>query len=248
MVYGLVDGGAFDVNGQTTGILIVLMFGAGTDYCLLLVSRYREELREYEDEHEAMAHATERTAPAIVSAGGTVFAAMLVLTLADLKSTQSMGPVLALGVAVTLLAGLTLLPAVLSVLGRRAFWPSVPRVGSEQKKPVDVWRKVGHFVHDNAPVATIVCVPVLAVGALGNLHRPRQPRLRRGLPQRPGLDPRPGGDRRGAFGRAGRRHQRGRRQRPANVEAVTAAAQESDAVVTAQPVSVSEDGELARST
>ena len=168
-VYGLVEADAFKVNGQTTGILIVLMFGAGTDYCLLIVSRYREELRQYEDKHEAMAHATERTAPALLSAGGTVFAAMLVLTLADLKSTQSMGPVLALGIAVTLLAGLTLLPAVLSALGRGAFWPSVPRVGSEQKKPVDVWRKVGHFVHDNAPVATIVCLLVLAAGALGNL-------------------------------------------------------------------------------
>ena len=144
------------------------MFGAGTDYCLLIVSRYREELRQYDDKHEAMAHATERTAPALLSAGGTVFAAMLVLTLADLKSTQSMGSVLALGVAVTLLAGLTLLPAVLSALGRGAFWPSVPRVGSEQKKPVDVWRKIGHFVHDNAPVATIACLAILALGALGN--------------------------------------------------------------------------------
>jgi putative drug exporter of the RND superfamily len=168
-VYGLVKAGTFDVNGQTTGILIVLMFGAGTDYCLLIVSRFREELRTYEDRHEAMAHSTERTAPAVLSAGGTVFAAMLVLTLADMKSTQSMGPVLALGIAVTLLAGLTLLPAVLSLLGRRAFWPSVPRVGSEQSKPLDVWRRVGHLVHDHAPMATIVCVGVLGLGALGNL-------------------------------------------------------------------------------
>jgi putative drug exporter of the RND superfamily len=168
-VYGLVDAGAFDVNSQTTGILIVLMFGAGTDYCLLIVARYRDELRTYEDKHEAMAHATERTAPAMLSAGATVFASMLVLALADLQSTQSMGPVLALGIAVTLLAGITLLPAVLSALGRRAFWPSVPRVGSEQAKPMDVWRRVGHLVHDHAPIATIVCLLVLAAGALGNL-------------------------------------------------------------------------------
>jgi RND superfamily putative drug exporter len=246
MVYGLVDGGAFDVNGQTTGILIVLMFGAGTDYCLLIVSRYREELREYEDKHEAMAHATERTAPAIVSAGGTVFAAMLVLALADLKSTQSMGPVLALGVAVTLLAGLTLLPAVLSALGRGAFWPSVPRIGSEQSKPLDVWRRVGHLVHDNAPVATIVCVAVLAIGALGNLT------------DRGNLD----------FGEGFRNDPDSTRGQevideelsagqvavtnvvvendPANVQAVTEAVQGSDAVDTAQLVSVSDDGELAR--
>ena len=62
-VYGLVEAGALEVNGQTTSLLIVLMFGAGTDYCLLIVSRYREELRRFEDKHEAMAHATERTGP-----------------------------------------------------------------------------------------------------------------------------------------------------------------------------------------
>ncbi len=84
-VYGLVRSGAIEVNGQSTGILIVLMFGAGTDYCLLIVSRFREELRRTEDKHAAMAHAAERTGPAILSAGGTVFAAMLVLTLADFK-------------------------------------------------------------------------------------------------------------------------------------------------------------------
>ncbi|HYH61222.1 MAG TPA: MMPL family transporter, partial [Solirubrobacterales bacterium] len=91
-VYGLVQAGAIEVNGQTTALLIVLMFGAGTDYCLLIVSRYREELRLIEDKHEAMARATERTAPAILSAGATVIASMLVLTLADFKATQTLGP------------------------------------------------------------------------------------------------------------------------------------------------------------
>ena len=154
-VYGLVEAGAFEVNGQTTSLLIVLMFGAGTDYCLLIVSRYREELRRFEDKHEAMAHATERTAPAILSAGATVFAAMLVLTLADFKATQTMGPVLALGIAIMLLAGLTLLPALLSALGRNAFWPSIPRHGSEQAAPLGIWRRIGHFVHDHPNFALI---------------------------------------------------------------------------------------------
>ena len=245
-VYGLVEAGAFDVNGQTTGILIVLMFGAGTDYCLLIVSRYREELRTYEDKHEAMAHATERTAPALVSAGGTVFAAMLVLALADLKSTQSMGPVLALGIAVTLLAGLTLLPAILSALGRGAFWPSVPRVGSEQSKPLDVWRRVGHMVHDRAPLATILCLAILVIGALGNFT------------DRGNLD----------FGEGFRNDPDSTRGQEVideqlsagqvavtNVitdntvdpkESVTEALTSSDDVETAQEVSVSVDGELAR--
>src|SRR5512143_2383642 len=170
-VYGLVKSGALEVYGQTTGILIVLMFGAGTDYCLLIVSRFREELRRTEDKHAAMAQAASRTGPAILSAGGTVFAAMLVLTLADFKATQTMGPVLALGIAVMLVAGLTLLPAVLSILGRRAFWPAVPTIGSEQRR-ASGWRRTGHLVHARPLPILLVCVVVLAVGSLGNLqHR-----------------------------------------------------------------------------
>jgi RND superfamily putative drug exporter len=169
LVYGLVQAGAVEVNGQTTSLLIVLMFGAGTDYCLLIVSRYREELRNCEDKHVAMAHATERTGPAILSAGGTVVAAMLVLALADFKATQTMGPVLALGVAIMLLAGLSLLPALLSILGRRAFWPAIPRYGTEQRAPLGAWRRIGHFVHERPMFALSISVAILLLGSLGNL-------------------------------------------------------------------------------
>ena len=168
---GLSSRGRSRSTARRTGILIVLMFGAGTDYCLLIVSRFREELRRTEDKHLAMAHAAERTGPAILSAGGTVFASMLVLTLADFKATQTMGPVLALGIAVMLLAGLTLLPAVLSILGRRAFWPAVPTLASEQRR-ASGWRRIGHLVHERPLPVLLVCVVVLAVGSLGNLqHR-----------------------------------------------------------------------------
>ncbi len=169
IVYLLVNSGAFDVNGQTTAILIVLMFGAGTDYALLIVNRYREELRRHADKHDAMAHATERTAPAILSAGGTVIAAMLVLTVADVKSTESMGPVLALGVTIMVLAGLTLLPALLAILGRKSFWPAVPREGSEPKRPFGIWRRIGHLVHDRPYVAMLLTIAVLGAGTFGNL-------------------------------------------------------------------------------
>ncbi len=169
-VYGLVEAGAVEVNGQTTSLLIVLMFGAGTDYCLLIVSRYREELRRFVDKHEAMAHATERTGPAILSAGGTVIASMLVLALADFRATQTMGPVLALGVAVMLLAGLTLLPALLAALGRNSFWPSIPRYGSEQRARVGVWRRVGHFVHERSSLALVISIGILVLGSLGLLQ------------------------------------------------------------------------------
>jgi putative drug exporter of the RND superfamily len=168
--YGLVEAGILEVNGQTTSLLIVLMFGAGTDYCLLIVARYREELREFADKHEAMEHATRRTAPAILSAGGTVVAAMLILTLADFRATQTMGPVLALGIAIMLLAGLTFLPAFLAALGRNAFWPSIPHHGTEQKRPLGIWRRVGHLVHDRPVFAIVASVIFLGLGALGNLE------------------------------------------------------------------------------
>ncbi|MFM7693615.1 MAG: MMPL family transporter, partial [Actinomycetota bacterium] len=133
IVYLIVQGFDLPINGQATGILIILMFGAGTDYCIYLVARYREELRVREDRHDAMQHAVARSGPAILSAGGTVVAAMLVLLFADLSSTRNQGPVLAIGVAVTMLAGLTLLPALLTIVGRRSFWPVVPRFGSEDR-------------------------------------------------------------------------------------------------------------------
>ena len=106
------------VSSNSTSILIVLMFGVGTDYCLLLVSRYREELQRIEDKHGAMGRALRRSGPAILASGLTVTLAMLVLTLADSGNTSSLGPVAAIGVASGMIAGLTLLPALLTAFGR----------------------------------------------------------------------------------------------------------------------------------
>jgi RND superfamily putative drug exporter len=169
IAYGLVAAGLSDVSGQTTAILIVLMFGAGTDYCLLIVARFRDELRRTEDVDAAMARATERTGPAILSAGAIVIAAMLVLTLADFNAMREMGPILALGVAVMVVAGLTLLPAILATLGRRAFWPAVPRVEREAAPVGGLWRSVGRLVGRH-PAATAAAVALtLVAGALGSL-------------------------------------------------------------------------------
>jgi putative drug exporter of the RND superfamily len=167
LTYALVRAGLTDVSGQTTSLLIVLMFGAGTDYCLLIVARFRDELRRTDDVGEAMARATERTGPAILSAGTIVVATMLVLALADFNATREMGPILALGVAVMVAAGLTLLPAILAALGRSAFWPAVPRV--EPAPEPALWRRVSrHVGRHPAPTAAIVTL-VLIAGALGNL-------------------------------------------------------------------------------
>ena len=172
VVYLVVKAFDLPINGQATGILIILMFGAGTDYCIYLIARYREELRVREDRHDAMQHAVARSGPAILSAGGTVVAAMLVLLVADLSSTRNQGPVLAIGVAITMLAGLTLLPALLTIIGRGSFWPAVPRFGSEDRSRRSLYHRVGEFVTHRPVVTVVVVTVVLLVCVLGVLSNP----------------------------------------------------------------------------
>jgi RND superfamily putative drug exporter len=114
------------INGQSGGILPVLVFGAGTDYALLLVSRYREELRRHDSKHEAMQLALRTAGPAIIFSGLTVIAALLVLVLAEVNGTAGLGPIGAMGIFMAMTFMLTMLPAALVVVGRRAFWPFVP--------------------------------------------------------------------------------------------------------------------------
>ena len=169
-IYLLAKSGA-TVSSNGTSILIVLMFGVGTDYCLLLVSRYREELRRIEDKHEAMAVAVRRAGPAILASGLTVSLAMLVLALADAQNTATLGPVAAIGVFAGMIAGLTLLPAVLTMFGRRGFWPrrsSVEYVGAaaEEAHP-GLWRRFGDRVLQRPAAALAITVIVFVGGALG---------------------------------------------------------------------------------
>src|SRR3954462_577342 len=163
-VYGSVEAGATTVSGQSTAILIVLMFGAGTDYCLLTVSRFREELARGGDVDEAMARAAARTGPAILASGGIVVAAMLVLGLADFNATREMGPILALGIAVMIACGLTLLPATLAALGTRAFWPAVPKPSEKERGR---WTRIGRLVRRRPVLLASVSAGILVAGALG---------------------------------------------------------------------------------
>ncbi|GGO31855.1 MMPL family transporter [Microbispora bryophytorum] len=169
LAYGLVAADLTDISGQTTSILVVLMFGAGTDYCLLIVARFRDELRRTRDVEEAMVAAAQRTAPAILSAGAIVVGTMMVLALADFNATREMGPILALGVAIMVCAGLTLLPAVLTALGRRAFWPAVPRLEPESAPAVTFWGRVAGLVHARPGVIAAAVTAVLAAGALAGI-------------------------------------------------------------------------------
>ena len=122
-------------TGQSQAILSILVIGAGTDYALLLVARYREELRRHEDRHEAMAFALHRAAPAILASAATVAVGMLCLSFAELNSTAGLGPVAAIGVAVTMLVMVTLLPALLVICGRWVFWPKRPGVRQPPSRP-----------------------------------------------------------------------------------------------------------------
>jgi RND superfamily putative drug exporter len=161
------------VSSNSTGILVVLMFGVGTDYCLLLVSRYREELHRIGDKHEAMARALRRAGPALLASGCTVVAAMLVLLLADTGSTNALGPVSAIGVAAVLLAGLTLLPALLAIVGRGGFWPRRSAVQCRPEEELErrsgIWRRVGDRVLQRPGLALLATTALFGAFTLGLL-------------------------------------------------------------------------------
>ena len=183
--YGLTELGV-TVNGQSSAIMSILVIGAGTDYALLLVARYREELRRHEDTHEAMQIALRRAGPAIIASGLTVSIALLSLMLAKVNGTAGLGPAGALGVTVAILAMVTFLPAVLTIVGRRPFWPFIPygpdhgvhgrleRRFAARAHAVDethgMWRRVGDYVAAHPKAVGGAGVALLAVMALGLLN------------------------------------------------------------------------------
>jgi RND superfamily putative drug exporter len=164
VIYLLAKHGGLVVNAQSAGILTVLVFGAGTDYALLLVARYREELRSHEDRHEAMALALHRAGPAIIASAATVAVSMLCLLAADMNSTSGLGPVAAIGVIVALLAMVTLFPALLVIFGRWVFWPAIPHVGSPEPTRTGVWSRIGDRV--SRKPRTVWVTTVLVLGGL----------------------------------------------------------------------------------
>jgi RND superfamily putative drug exporter len=139
------------INGQSGGILPVLVFGAGTDYALLLVSRYREELHRHEDKHVAMRVALGAAGPAILASGLTVIVALLTLSLAEVNGTAGLGPIGAMGVLLAMVSMLTMLPALLVIFGRRAFWSplfhTIPHAGDTGSDETHgAWRRIGERI------------------------------------------------------------------------------------------------------
>ncbi len=162
VIYLLTQHANLVVNGQSGGILVVLVLGASTDYALLLVARYREELRRHEDRHQAMAVALRRAGPAIIASGLTVIVGMLCLMAAESNDISGLGPVAAIGVGVGLIAMITLLPALLVVCGRWVFWPIKPRYGSPEPTSRGVWARVGNAISRRPRGVWVVTAVLLA--------------------------------------------------------------------------------------
>ena len=167
VIYLLAAHAGLTVNGLSAGILEVLVFGASTDYALLIVARYREELRRHDHRHPAMATALRRAGPAIIASAATVVVALLTLSVAELNSTKSLGPVLAIGVAVGMFVMITLLPALLVTFPRGVFWPYRPAYGSAEPTHRGMWARVGWSIAPRARITWIITAVILGVLALG---------------------------------------------------------------------------------
>ena len=172
--------GWLSISQQATSIMTVLLFGAGTDYTIFIASRYREELRRNPDAHLALRTAMRGVGEAITSSAGTVILALLTLLLTTLGLYYSLGPSMAIAIAVMLLGGLTLVPALLALLGRAAFWPFMPRYTAEDAAAEvggtaagrGFWGRIAAFVTRRPVISVVGSLALLSVLALGNLGVP----------------------------------------------------------------------------
>ncbi len=163
IIYLLAKNNVIDVNGQSQGILSVLVLGAGTDYALLLISRYREELHHHATPVAAMRAAYRGTFEPIVASGATVALGLLVLLLSDLSGNRGLGPIGAIGVAVAVITMVTLLPAFLVLFGRWIFWPRIPRFDDADSQLTGTWAKVGSLVERRPRRAWVITGLLLVV-------------------------------------------------------------------------------------
>lgn len=166
VIYWLADTEVLTLNGQSQGILFILVVGAATDYSLLLVSRYREELRRHHTPYDAMRASLKGTYEAILASGGTVILGVMALLLSELNSVQGLGPVAAVGIVFSMLSALTFLPAALVLLGRAAFWPFRPAYGSAPTEVRGIWGRVARFVgRRSRPVWVVVSLVLVGFAA-----------------------------------------------------------------------------------
>ncbi|WP_083410898.1 efflux RND transporter permease subunit [Arthrobacter sp. UCD-GKA] len=169
-VYFMAKEGWISLDGQSQGILSILVIGAATDYSLLLVARHKEALSKGQDRWEAVVTAWKRSVEPILASGGTVTVGLLCLLFSDLNSNKALGPIGASGIVFSIIAALTFLPAALALLGRKAYWPFMPkpevRLDAEEL-PAGLWGRVAGFVGRHPRPIWVLTALVLAAGALG---------------------------------------------------------------------------------
>jgi RND superfamily putative drug exporter len=168
IVYLLAKADIIDVDGQSQGILSVLVIGAATDYALLLIARYREELHHHENRFDAMRAAYKGVWEPILASGSTVAIALLVLLFSQLTNTAGLGPIGAIGIVVSMITILTLLPALLLLFGRWIFWPRVPKNDGDDHVLEGMWSKVGAGIGRNPRKAWVISGTVLLLFAFAS--------------------------------------------------------------------------------
>ncbi|MCC9177479.1 MMPL family transporter [Arthrobacter sp. zg-Y750] len=175
VVFYLAKAGALTLNGQVQGILFILGIGAATDYSLLYVSRYRESLRDHEGRWDATKAALKGTIEPVLASAATVVAGLLCLLLSDLNSNKALGPVAAIGIGFSFLAAMTLLPALLMLTGRAAFWPRRPAFGSphpdrDGNAGKGFWPRVARSIKAHPRRLWVIPAVVLLVACAGLLQ------------------------------------------------------------------------------
>ena len=168
IVYLLAKADIIDVDGQSQGILSVLVIGAATDYALLLIARYREELHHHENRFDAMRAAYKGVWEPILASGSTVAIALMVLLFSQLTNTAGLGPIGAIGIVVSMITILTLLPALLLLFGRWIFWPRVPKNDGDDHVLEGMWSKVGAGIGRNPRKAWVITGTVLLLFAFAS--------------------------------------------------------------------------------
>ncbi|GAF64637.1 putative export protein [Bacillus sp. TS-2] len=146
--------GGLEINNQTTSIMSILLFAAVIDYSLFVFSRYREELYSHNSKYDAMRSAMRATAEPVFIAGGTVLLAMLILFFATFREYQNFAPIFGVAIVFIILASITLVPALFTVFGRKAFWPKVPNYGDTSQNKHTFWNKVARFVIKKPGIAS----------------------------------------------------------------------------------------------
>jgi RND superfamily putative drug exporter len=168
IVYILAKHNIIDVDGQSQGILSVLVIGAATDYALLLIARYREELHLHESRFDAMKAAYKGVWEPILASGSTVSISLLILLFSQLTNTAGLGPIGAIGVVCSMITILTLLPALLLVFGRWIFWPRRPLFDGDDHVMSGMWSKVGNTIGKNPRKAWMISGSVLLIFAFAS--------------------------------------------------------------------------------